>query len=400
MSHINEGQIHAYLDRQLEFADQAARERFETHVAECSDCTVLLNEARAVHARATGMLGDSQPAVADMPPFESVVTRASERPARWATVKKLNRTRALAWAASIVVAVTVGWYARVSTMQSPQVERDRFDLDESVVALAEDRGEELGGVAEAGAATSDLAGGEQPATPTLTAPKAARALVAPALQQAAGRRAEGAAAGAAGAATAEESRVALPVERQRVVADELSAKAVARTLADSVQAEVPAEELRVRRDAPAALNRAREFAEPNLVAALEAPAPTDNVQWIAVSRDEAERSIARKLLLVDGLDVVEISIAATEPRASVRVVQLLPSGDSLEIVQQPTTPEVDRVAGVRDSQARFRDARAQQEAMANEREISSVSVIRGDVVVEIRGRIPLDSLRVLLSRLR
>jgi hypothetical protein len=224
------------------------------------------------------------------------------------------------------------------------------------------------------------------------------------LQQVAGRRAEDAAAvgvvGAAGAATEEESRVAEAVARQRVVADELSAKAVARTLADSVQAEVPAEELRVRRDAPAALNRAREFAEPNLVAALEAPAPTDNVQWIAVSRDEAERSIARKLLLVDGLDVVEISIAATEPRASVRVVQLLPSGDSLEIVQQPTTPEVDRVAGVRDSQARFRDARAQQEAMANEREISSVSVIRGDVVVEIRGRIPLDSLRVLLSRLR
>ncbi|MCH8939334.1 MAG: zf-HC2 domain-containing protein, partial [Gemmatimonadetes bacterium] len=56
MSHVNEGQIHAYLDRQLEFADQAARERFETHVAECSDCTVLLEEARAIHARATGML--------------------------------------------------------------------------------------------------------------------------------------------------------------------------------------------------------------------------------------------------------------------------------------------------------------------------------------------------------
>ncbi|MCH8144839.1 MAG: zf-HC2 domain-containing protein, partial [Gemmatimonadetes bacterium] len=176
MSHVNEGQIHAYLDRQLEFADQADRERFETHVAECSDCTVLLEETRAIHARATGMLGDSRPAVADMPSFETVVTRASERSARWATVKTLNRTRALAWAASIVVAVAVGWYARV-------VERDRFDLDEAVVALAEDQGEELEGVAEvvAGAATSDLAGG-QPAAPTLAAPEAARVLVAPALQ--------------------------------------------------------------------------------------------------------------------------------------------------------------------------------------------------------------------------
>ena len=81
-----------------------------------------------------------------------------------------------------------------------------------------------------------------------------------------------------------------------------------------------------------------------------------------------------------------------------RVIQLLPSGDSLEIVQQPTTHEVDRVAGV--LEPRLQDARAEQEAAANEREISSMSVIRGDVVVEMRGRIPIDSLRVLLSRLR
>ena len=388
MSHVNEGQIHAYLDRQLEFADQADRERFETHVAECSDCTVLLEEARAIHARATGMLGDSRPAVADMPSFETVVTRASERSARWATVKTLNRTRALAWAASIVVAVAVGWYAR-------EVERDLFDFDESVVALAEDQGEELEGVAGAGAAAADLAGG-QPAAPTLAAPEAARVLVAPALQQAAGRRAEGAPAVAA--ATEEENRVALPAERQRLVAGELSAKAVARTLVDSVRAEVPTAALRVSRDAPAALKRARELAESGLFAEVEAPAPTDDLLWIAVSRDEAERSIGGKLLLVDGLDVVEISIAATEPRASVRVIQLLPSGDSLEIVQQPTTPEVDRVAGGLES--RLQDARDEQEAAANESEISSVSVIRGDVVVEMRGRISIDSLRVLLSRLR
>ena len=390
MSHVNEGQIHAYLDRQLEFADQAARERFETHVAECSDCTVLLEEARAIHARATGMLGDSRPAVADMPSFETVVTRASKRSARWATVKTLNRTRALAWAASIVVAVAVGWYARV-------LERDWFDLDEAVVALAEDQGEELEGVAGAGAAAADLAGG-QPAAPTLAAPEAARVLVAPALQQGAGRRAEGLA--AAGAATEEGNRVALAVERQRprVVADELTAKAVTRTLVDSVRVKLAAETRSVRRDAPAAQKRARELAEPGLIAAMEAPAPTDDLLWIAVSRDEAERSIGGKLLLVDGLDVVEISIAATEPRASVRVVQLLPSGDSLEIVQQPTTPEVDRVAGVLES--RLQDARDEQEAAANEREISSVSVIRGDVVVEMRGRISIDSLRVLLSRLR
>ena len=167
---------------------------------------------------------------------------------------------------------------------------------------------------------------------------------------------------------------------------------------DSVRVKLAAETRSVRRDAPAAQKRARELAEPGLIAAMEAPAPTDDLLWIAVSRDEAERSIGGKLLLVDGLDVVEISIAATEPRASVRVVQLLPSGDSLEIVQQPTTPEVDRVAGVLES--RLQDARDEQEAAANEREISSVSVIRGDVVVEMRGRISIDSLRVLLSRLR
>ena len=112
MSHVDEGKIHAYLDRQLEFAEPAAREALEAHVAKCADCAALLDDARTLHAEATAVLRMSEPITHDPPPFEVVTARAEGGAERRTTT--LARMRTLAWAASIVLAVAVGWYARPS----------------------------------------------------------------------------------------------------------------------------------------------------------------------------------------------------------------------------------------------------------------------------------------------
>ncbi len=112
MSHVDEGQIHAYLDRQLEFAESAAREALEAHVAECAGCAALLGDASTLHAEATAVLRRSEPIAHDPPPFEVVTARADGNAGRRTTT--LARLRTLAWAASIVLAVAVGWYARPS----------------------------------------------------------------------------------------------------------------------------------------------------------------------------------------------------------------------------------------------------------------------------------------------
>ena len=111
MSHVDKGQIHAYLDRQLEFAEAEARERFDAHVSECAQCAALVEQERSFHGRAAAVLEQSEPDLVEAPAFDDIVARATDR-SKSASVKKLNRTRSLAWAASIVLAVAVGWYAR------------------------------------------------------------------------------------------------------------------------------------------------------------------------------------------------------------------------------------------------------------------------------------------------
>ena len=136
MSHVDEGQIHTYLDRQLEFAEAEARERFEAHVSECAECAALVEQERSFHGRAAAVLEQSEPELVEAPAFDHVVARATAR-SKSASVKKLNRTRSLAWAASIVLAVAVGWYARFSISGPSPSEQALDQLQEPQTALAQ-----------------------------------------------------------------------------------------------------------------------------------------------------------------------------------------------------------------------------------------------------------------------
>ncbi len=134
----------------------------------------------------------------------------------------------------------------------------------------------------------------------------------------------------------------------------------------------------------------------NRFAVAGAPAFSDEEAWTDLTLQEAERRIGRRILIVEGLEILRVSIASVAANASVRVVQKLPSGDSLEIVQRPLA-EVDRVAGALESRAE----RVQIEEMAvDARTKSTMSVARGEVLLMLRAPVPHDSLQALSSRLR
>ncbi|HEY6091131.1 MAG TPA: zf-HC2 domain-containing protein [Gemmatimonadales bacterium] len=126
MSHVDEGTLHAYLDGELSSSERAA---VDAHLGQCGECRAALAEERALLERATALLGSARPRERAAPPFEQLrrEPRVSRSPRRLGVP--------LAWAASIALAVGLGYYlhapaGRPATvaLQSPtepaQAERD------------------------------------------------------------------------------------------------------------------------------------------------------------------------------------------------------------------------------------------------------------------------------------
>lgn len=101
MSHVDEGTLHAYLDGEL---PPVERERVDTHLKGCPACQARLAEERALIERASRLLGMAAPPERALPPL------AELRKPR--LIWRLRRP--LAWAATIILAVGIGWYARGS----------------------------------------------------------------------------------------------------------------------------------------------------------------------------------------------------------------------------------------------------------------------------------------------
>jgi hypothetical protein len=98
MSHVDDGTLHAYLDGELPAVEQA---RVEAHVADCPACRARLEEERALIERASHLLGLAQPPERAAPPLHQL-----RQP------RLIWRLRfPLAWAASLVLAVGLGYYA-------------------------------------------------------------------------------------------------------------------------------------------------------------------------------------------------------------------------------------------------------------------------------------------------
>lgn len=139
MSHVDEGTLHAYLDGELPPSERAA---VESHLAQCATCRATLAEERVLLERASALLGSARPVERPAPPFEQL--RQARRHSPW-------RVRMpLAWAASLALALGLGYYLRnpdgtVTTTPEPRT-----------VSVAQDR-----------SVTAPASAQEEKATPTV-----------------------------------------------------------------------------------------------------------------------------------------------------------------------------------------------------------------------------------------
>ena len=123
MSHVDEGTLHAYLDGELPSAD---RKTVEAHLAQCDTCRAALTEARALVERASAVLGAARPAERPAPPLEQLRRTAKRAP--W------HVRTSFAWAASIVLALGVGYLLRNPTEAFVSADRQEQATKPSTVA--------------------------------------------------------------------------------------------------------------------------------------------------------------------------------------------------------------------------------------------------------------------------
>ena len=128
MSHVDEGTLHAYLDGELSSTERVT---VDAHLAQCNACRATLAEERALLERASTLLGAARPVERPAPPFEQL-RRVPKRPP-WAV------RMGFAWAATIAVALGIGYYLRSPENAVPSnglAETQRVALDQHRVDSA------------------------------------------------------------------------------------------------------------------------------------------------------------------------------------------------------------------------------------------------------------------------
>ncbi|MEJ2339987.1 MAG: zf-HC2 domain-containing protein [Gemmatimonadales bacterium] len=152
MSHLTDGQLHAYLDGGVEALDGATLVEARSHLAACGDCGARLEAARLVRDEAASLLGRAVPSSFAPPPFQELERRAAHLDAVRGAAgeptsgrsaargggavggRRFRRPGSLAWAASLMVALTAGWLAR-GTVGSGMADRPAVEAPSESIAL-------------------------------------------------------------------------------------------------------------------------------------------------------------------------------------------------------------------------------------------------------------------------
>jgi hypothetical protein len=374
MSHIDEGLLHAYLDGETAGAERSGLEQH---------------------------LSGSGPASVTPPPFEEVVARSRSVEARRRAFQ-LNRLTALGWAATLVIAVGVGWIARgtLGFGERPAQQPGFAMVDSAAPRLAEEIAEPESGagtigrtLAQAPAREGQVESGraqrrDEPAPPT-----AVKSEVVPVEEEPADRRAEAEearaklaqadaeqqpAAGVAAPATPAPSEVRARgalAEADSVGHTPDERKAGAEADIQVVAQEAAAEDVMARRrqvDLDALIGESGEAA------------------WRVVDEPTARERLGGPIARLPDAAVEAYLIPADSERPAVQVVQRLEAGDVVVLAQELVGDPAQEGVGARDEltamNAPFSD-------------VSEASVRRGDYVIMLRGRLPTDSLRALLETL-
>jgi anti-sigma factor RsiW len=115
MRHITDGELHAYLDGALDHLTGGRGDEVREHLETCSACRERLQDEEGIRERAQGLLDLSVPGEIPLPSFEELRARAEASgdsgSGQRATPPRRGLLRGvpLAWAATVVLALGVGW---------------------------------------------------------------------------------------------------------------------------------------------------------------------------------------------------------------------------------------------------------------------------------------------------
>jgi len=118
MSHVDEGALHAYLDGALDEYPPAEASRIRNHLDGCPACVERLEEERRIRSAAGAILDLAVPSV-EIPSFEEL--RAYVRATRPAASPGALRLYRLGWAASVMLALGVGYFVRDGQLGTTEV---------------------------------------------------------------------------------------------------------------------------------------------------------------------------------------------------------------------------------------------------------------------------------------
>src|SRR6185436_12319856 len=124
MSHVAEGELHAWLDGALDQLGERRAEQVREHLRHCAACQGQLAVEESLRARASEVLALAAPRPSDLVPLEALVERARSVPAPAAAVlaSRGSRWARLGWAASVMVALGAGWTGRELWLRRGRVE--------------------------------------------------------------------------------------------------------------------------------------------------------------------------------------------------------------------------------------------------------------------------------------
>lgn len=288
MQHVDEGDLHAWLDGALDQLGDGRAAQVREHLRTCAACREALVAEETMRARADQVLALAVPKSIDAPPFETLVARARALQPTVAPAQRsrLSRVTRMGWAASVVIALGAGWMARTLELGSEPADR---------VASAP-----VSEVVQPAAPSAD---------PTVAAPSDAVVAAGP-------RSAEMAGAGPAGPTSA-----AQPV-RQNVATPPVVASGAGQSVQRRAAEEAVAPEKSVVAQLDSALERNAPPAAPAPVPVVKEPAPAPQVateqRTTATSANLAEpaRTTGRTVLVSRRPRAGEIAASSAVPRSS------------------------------------------------------------------------------------
>ncbi len=338
MQHLDDGLLAAILDGQADGQE---------HAATCPECRARLDAMRAVRERAQAILRSGAPG-GTRASFQDVLRRRHQA---GTDARRLANLRPLAWAATVVLALGLGWYARELSLRPRPAAGLVGEAAQRPTPAAEPAGQAAPRPASPRPARTPPVLRDQPAMPS----PAGAAVPAP----------------VPAAAAAPAVTVADRNELKKKEADVATVTTAAKAAAPAGAGARP----------PAALDESR-------AAGVPAPAAVPAQAWETTSLAHATQVLGRAPLRLEGYEVASYAVRGNEAGggpAAVRVVQRLPAGGEVALVQEeaPGTDALSAVSG----------------ALRDRRDAGIAVVVRG-VRVTASGTVSADSLRVLVGKLR